>query len=77
MTLIHGRAAPLRVILLYADNMQVVNLREVEGLARSGVVFYGINISVGISVAIPGFGSDLAHGILGNLPFGAVSARSC
>ena len=35
--LIHGRAAPLRVILLYADNMQVVNLREVEGLAQSGI----------------------------------------
>jgi hypothetical protein len=36
-------------------------------------VFYAINISVGISIAIPGFGTDLAHGILGQLPFGAVS----
>ena len=50
------------------QNPQVVNLREVEGLAKAGVVFYGINISVGISVSLPGFGSDLAHGIPGNLP---------
>ena len=70
------RAGALGCLMAFLQWAQVVNLREVEGLARSGVVFYGINISVGISVAIPGFGSDLAHGILGNLPFGAVSARS-
>jgi indole-3-glycerol phosphate synthase len=55
------------------DPVKVVNLLEVEGLAKAGVVFYGINISVGISIAIPGFSADLAHGILGHLPFGAVS----
>lgn len=52
---------------------KVVNLREVEGLAKAGVVFYAINVSVGISISLPGFSSDLAHGILGNLPFGAIS----
>ena len=44
-----------------------------EGLAKAGVVFYAINVSVGISISLPGFSSDLAHGILGNLPFGAIS----
>ncbi|GAX82793.1 hypothetical protein CEUSTIGMA_g10219.t1 [Chlamydomonas eustigma] len=53
--------------------VEVINLLEVEGLAKAGVVFYGINISVGISIAIPGFSADLAHGILGHLPFGAIS----
>lgn len=53
--------------------VEVVNLQEVEGLAKAGVVFYGINISVGISISLPGFSSDLAHGILGHLPFGAIS----
>ena len=38
-----------------------------------GVVFYGINLGVGISVALPGFASDLAHGLLGEMPFGAIT----
>lgn len=38
-----------------------------------GVVFYGVNIGVGISVSLPGFASDLAHGLLGEMPFGAIS----
>ncbi|KAF8072570.1 hypothetical protein HT031_000230 [Scenedesmus sp. PABB004] len=53
--------------------VEVVNAREVEGLSRAGVVFYGINLSVGLSVAVPGFAADMAHGLLGELPFGAVS----
>lgn len=48
-------------------------LQEVEGLSRAGVVFYGINLSVGLSVAIPGFASDMAHGLLGEMPFGTIS----
>lgn len=42
-------------------------------MAKTGVVFYGINLSVGLSVAIPGFASDMAHGLLGELPFGTIS----
>ena len=53
--------------------VEVINLKEVEGLAKSGVVFYSVNISVGISVSLPGFSSDLAKGIVGNLPFGSLS----
>jgi indole-3-glycerol phosphate synthase len=53
--------------------VEVVNAREVEGLSRVGVTFYGINLSVGLSVAVPGFATDMAHGLLGELPFGAIS----
>jgi indole-3-glycerol phosphate synthase len=45
----------------------------VESLRPAGVVFFGINLGVGISVTIPGFASDVAHGVLGELPFGSVS----
>lgn len=53
--------------------VEVVNAREMEGLSKAGVVFYGINLSVGLSVAIPGFASDMAHGLLGEMPFGMIS----
>lgn len=53
--------------------VEVVNAREVEGLARTGVVFYGINLSVGLSVAVPGFADDMAHGLLGEIPAGTIS----
>jgi indole-3-glycerol phosphate synthase len=48
-------------------------LQEMDGLSHAGVVFYGINLSVGLSVAIPGFASDMAHGLLGEMPFGTIS----
>lgn len=48
-------------------------MQEVEGLAQAGVVFYGINLQVGLSIAVPGFAADMAHGLLGALPFGALS----
>ncbi len=38
-----------------------------------GVVFYAINVAVGLSVAVPGFANQIAHGLLGELPFGAIS----
>jgi len=53
--------------------VEVVNAQEVAGLAKAGVVFYAINVSVGLSLPIPGFSSDIAHGILGELPFGTIS----
>ncbi|KAG2438961.1 hypothetical protein HYH02_010753 [Chlamydomonas schloesseri] len=53
--------------------VEVVNAKEVEELSKQGVVFYAINVSVGLSVAIPGFANKIAHGLLGTLPFGAIS----
>ena len=47
--------------------------QELDGLGKLGVVFFGINLGVGISVALPGFASDLAHGLLGEMPFGAIT----
>jgi hypothetical protein len=43
------------------------------GLEKAGVVFYAMNLQVGISISIPGFASDMAHGLLGHMPFGAIS----
>ncbi|GIL51134.1 hypothetical protein Vafri_7208 [Volvox africanus] len=53
--------------------VEVVNAREVEQLAKLGVVFYAINVAVGLSVSMPGFSNRIAHGLLGELPFGAIS----
>lgn len=53
--------------------VEVVNSREVQALGKMGVVFYAINVSVGLSVAMPGFATKIAHGLLGELPFGAIS----
>lgn len=53
--------------------VEIVNLVELKAMEASGVPFYALNISVGLSVSIAGFGSDVAAGLLGELPFGAVS----
>lgn len=37
------------------------------------VPFYGVNLSVGLSVQLAGFGLQVAQGLLGELPYGAVS----
>ena len=42
-------------------------------MEASGVPFYAMNLSVGLSVAISGFGADVAAGLLGELPFGVLS----
>ncbi len=35
--------------------------------------FFGINLSVGLSLALPGFQTDMAKGLLNNMPFGAIT----
>ena len=47
---------------------QVVNKMEVEAMASVGVPFFGINLAVGLSLALPGFKSDITKGLLGALP---------
>ena len=42
-------------------------------MERSGVPSFALNVAVGLSVPIKGFGADVARGLLGELPFGAVS----
>ena len=52
---------------------EIINLAEMKAMEAAGVPFYAVNISVQLSVSIPGFGRDVARGLLGELPFGAVS----
>jgi indole-3-glycerol phosphate synthase len=53
--------------------VEVVNAREAEALARQGLGFFGINLAVGLQVAVPGFAADVAKGVLSDLPFGSLS----
>ncbi len=60
--------------------LQVVNKTEVTRLGDAGVPFFGINLSVGLSLALPGFQTDMAKGLLNSMPFGAITlvgAKSC
>ncbi|GFH14820.1 IGPS domain-containing protein [Haematococcus lacustris] len=67
-----GAAGVLGVIHQDAP-VEVVNAQEMDSLSRAGVAFFGINLSIGLSLPISGFAEDVAHGLLGRLPFGAVS----
>ena len=51
----------------------MVNRTELSRLGDVGVPFFGINLSVGLSLALPGFQTDMAKGLLNNMPFGAVT----
>lgn len=53
--------------------LQVVNRTELTRLGDASVPFFGINLSVGLSLALPGFQSDMATGLLNNMPFGAIT----
>ena len=46
----------------------MVNRTEVEAMNAGGVPFYAINLAVGISLALPGFQTDMAKGLLHALP---------
>lgn len=53
--------------------VEVVNIAELQSMEKMGVPFYAMNISVGLSVGIVGFSNDVVRGVLGELPFGALS----
>ncbi|KAA6420405.1 MAG: Indole-3-glycerol phosphate synthase, partial [Trebouxia sp. A1-2] len=53
--------------------VEVVNKTELTRLGDAGVPFFGINLSVGLSLALPGFQTDMAKGLLNNMPFGAIT----
>ena len=50
-----------------------MNKTEINWLETVGVPFFGINLSVGLSLSIPGFQKDMAKGLLNSMPFGAVT----
>ena len=51
----------------------MVNLEELKGMETLGVPFFGMNLGVAISVGIPGFRTEVATGLINNLPQGASS----
>ena len=51
----------------------MVNKTEVNHLGDAGVPFFGINLSVGLSLALPGFQTDMAKGLLNNMPQGVIT----
>lgn len=53
--------------------VEVVNYKEVEEMAQFAVPLYGVNLSIGLSIAIPGARQSVASSIVKNLPFGAAS----
>ncbi|KAL4444701.1 hypothetical protein ABPG77_002518 [Micractinium sp. CCAP 211/92] len=53
--------------------VEVVNMQELQAMERFQVPFFGMNLSVGLSVSLQGFGLQVAKGLLGELPFGAIS----
>lgn len=53
--------------------IQVVNLEELKGMEKLGVPFFGMNLGVALSVGIPGFRTEVATGLLNNLPAGTSS----
>lgn len=66
-------AARLQSLHQAFDRMQIVNQTEISRLEQTGVPFFGINLSVGLSLALPGFQKDMAKGLLGKMPFGVVT----
>ena len=40
-------------------------MAELKAMEQGGVPFYGLNLSVGLSVRIAGFGENVAAGLLG------------
>ena len=67
------RAAGRQTTTYLASVAQVVNKTEVNRLGDVGVPFFGINLSVGLSLALPGFQTDMAKGLLNNMPQGVIT----
>lgn len=53
--------------------VEVVNMQETDALISNGVPCYAVNVSVGLTLSISGISTDIAKGILEQLPFGTVS----
>ncbi|KAK9812253.1 hypothetical protein WJX73_007889 [Symbiochloris irregularis] len=74
---ITGNSTPLLSSFTAAVGMdapvEVVNELELHNMEKYQVPFFGINLAVGISLAIPGFRADIADALLGKMPFGVVT----
>lgn len=72
-----GKGSP--AILQYAVSLgldailEVINLQELQEVEPLGAPLYGINLSVGITLSLPGVRMDIAKALVGQIPFGASS----
>eukprot|EP00897_Mesotaenium_endlicherianum_P007879 jgi/Mesen1/7119/ME000369S06441 len=62
-----GSACGLDVIV------EVVNKMEADEMRNLGIPLYGVNLSVSLSLGIPGFKQDIARSLVRDLSFGAAS----
>jgi indole-3-glycerol phosphate synthase len=53
--------------------VEIVNMQELQAMERFRVPFFAMNLSVGLSVQLQGFGLQVASGLLGEMPFGSIS----
>ncbi|KAK9833868.1 hypothetical protein WJX74_008352 [Apatococcus lobatus] len=53
--------------------VEVCNRTDVQAMSQAGVGLFGVNLAVGLSLALPNFATDMAKGLLADLPFGAAS----
>eukprot|EP00898_Chlorokybus_atmophyticus_P006051 jgi/Chlat1/6447/Chrsp45S05955 len=69
----------LKPMLQYTQNLgvdgvvEVVNMQDLEAAQNAGASLYGINLSVALSLSIPGFRHQMAVSLLEKMPFGAGS----
>jgi len=53
--------------------VEIVNMDEMSKVEKFNVPLYGINLTVGLSVTIPGFTDSVMKGLVDNMPFGALT----
>ncbi|CAM6101103.1 unnamed protein product [Calypogeia fissa] len=53
--------------------IEVVNLQELQEIAPIGALLYGINLSIGLAVSLPGIRQDIAKSLIGEIPFDGAS----
>lgn len=51
--------------------VEIVNLKDLEAVSKLGMYIYGINISIKLSLPVPGLRQDVAKSLLRQLPDGA------
>eukprot|EP00850_Spirogloea_muscicola_P007707 SM000039S14537 [mRNA] locus=s39:758425:759456:+ [translate_table: standard] len=70
-----GTAAILQVANAYGLDVivEVFNAIELEDLRPLEVPLYGVNLSLGLSLSLPGFREHVATSLIQALPFGAAS----
>eukprot|EP00250_Pteridium_aquilinum_P021106 c25026_g2_i1 orf=66-938(+) len=53
--------------------VEIVNLKDLDAVSKLGISVYGINLSIKLSLPVPGLRQDVAKSLLQQLPDGAQS----